>query len=47
MSASALTMLLISEGIIVAFTVYFFAKVMRTPKRPKPDSYSENDDEVR
>lgn len=26
-------------------TIYFFSKVLRAPKRPEPDSYSENDDE--
>ncbi len=42
MSTSALTMILVTETVIILFTVYFFWKAVRTPKKPEPDSYSEN-----
>ncbi len=41
MSTSAVLMMVISEIVITAFTVYFFIKVLRTPPKPEPDSYSE------
>lgn len=47
MSNSGLTVLLLSEGIITIITFYFFWKVLKTPPKQEPDSYSENDDEKR
>ena len=47
MNGQALVMLIAAEGIVTAFTVYFFWKVLKTPPKPEPDSYSENDDEPR
>lgn len=44
MSSTGLTTLLMAEGIITFFTFYFFWKVLRTPPKPEPDSFSENDD---
>lgn len=44
MSTTALTMLLAAEIIISAITIYFFVRVLRTPAKPEPDSYSANDD---
>jgi hypothetical protein len=44
MSNSGLVTLIIAEGIITAITVYFFWKVLKTPPKPEPDSYSDNDD---
>jgi hypothetical protein len=44
MSTSGLTILLLAEGIITIATVYFFWKVLVTPPKAEPDSYSENDD---
>lgn len=35
-----------TQGIVIGFTLYFFYKVLTTPPRPEPDSFSENDDEV-
>lgn len=47
MNTSALIMLLAAEGVVTAFTIYFFWKVLKTPPKPEPDSFSENDDEAR
>lgn len=35
-----------TQGIVISFTLYFFYRVLTTPPRPEPDSYSENDEEV-
>ncbi len=43
MNTSALITLLASELIITGFTIYFFIKVLRTPPRNEPDSYTDND----
>ncbi len=32
---------------VTIITGYFFYKVLTTPPKPEPDSYSENDDEPR
>jgi hypothetical protein len=42
MNNEALLMMIGSELIITAITVYFFAKVLFAPKKKEPDSYSEN-----
>ena len=47
MSNIALTMLLAAEITISAITIYFFVKVLRTPAKSEPDSFSGNDDEKR
>ena len=47
MSSTALAMMVITEVIITAITIYFFWKVLSTPPRKEPDSYSANDDEKR
>jgi hypothetical protein len=47
MSNSALFMLLLSEGIITFFTIYFFIKVLTVPPKSEPDSYNENDNIIR
>jgi len=47
MSTSALTIMLITEVTITAFTLYYFWKVVTTPPRAEPDSYAANDDEPR
>jgi hypothetical protein len=43
MNASALTMLLVSEITITAFTIYFFYKVLTVPPKNEPDSFTDND----
>lgn len=45
MNSGALTMMLVTEGIVIAFTAYFFYKVLTTKKHGEPDSFTENDDQ--
>lgn len=45
MNTSALITMIITQVLVTFFMVYFFVKVLRMPKRPEPDSFSENDDE--
>ncbi len=45
MTTNALIMMLGIQIPVICITSYFFYKVLKTPKRPEPDSYSENDDE--
>jgi len=47
MKTAALITMIMSQGIIISFAVYFFYKVLTTPPKAEPDSYSENDDEPR
>jgi hypothetical protein len=44
MSTTALIMMICAWAIILYFTIRFFVKVVKTPPRPEPDSYSGNDD---
>jgi len=41
MNTAALTLMLLSVGIVTALTVYFFWRVLTAKPRPEPDSYSE------
>jgi hypothetical protein len=45
MSTSALVMMIVTEATITVITGYFFWKVLKTPPKKEPDSFSENDDE--
>lgn len=36
-----------TQGIVTLVTLYFFWKVLRTPPKPEPDSYEDNDDQPR
>lgn len=47
MNTSALILMILTQAIVTAFTIYFFVKVLRTPPRPEPDSFEDNDDEPR
>ena len=44
MNTSALIMMVVTITIVTLATLYFFAKVLNTPPKPEPDSFSENDD---
>lgn len=44
MNTSALITMLTAQIIVIGLTAYFFIRVLRTPPKPEPDSYSENDD---
>lgn len=43
MSTSALITMLLAQGIVIFFAGYFFYKVLTTPPKPEPDSYTHND----
>ncbi|HRI27160.1 MAG TPA: hypothetical protein PK239_05730 [Chitinophagales bacterium] len=47
MNTSALITLLLAQGIVIAFTAYFFWKVLTTPQKSEPDSYADNDNQAR
>jgi len=47
MNTSALITMLVSELVIIAFTAFFFVKILTIPPKAEPDSYSENDEEQR
>ena len=47
MSNSALIMMIIVQLTVTLITGYFFYRVLKTPPRPEPDSFSENDEEER
>lgn len=38
-------MMLVTEILVTVVTVYFFVKVLRTPPKDEPDSYTQNDPE--
>ncbi|QQS29652.1 MAG: hypothetical protein IPM47_01485 [Sphingobacteriales bacterium] len=47
MNLSALITMILAMGIVTTCTAYFFWKVLITPPKAEPDSYTDNDDEVR
>lgn len=44
MNTSALIMMITTEVIVTLVTGYFFLRVLKTPPKPEPDSYNENDE---
>lgn len=44
MNTTAIITMVCAQGIVIAFASYFFYKVLTTPPRQEPDSYSDNDD---
>lgn len=46
MNTTALITMVLAQGIVISFTAYFFYKVLKTPPKQEPDSYSENDEEI-
>lgn len=47
MSTSALVLLISVWTVVISTTGYFFYRVLTTPQKSEPDSYTENDDEPR
>ena len=47
MDSSALIMMVATQLIVTGFTLYFFYRVLTGKPKPEPDSFSENDDEVK
>jgi hypothetical protein len=45
MSKEALIMVITVWTIVPSITAYFFYKVLTTPKKEEPDSFSENDED--
>lgn len=46
MDTDALILLVATQLTVGVITLYLFAKVLRTPPKKEPDSYTENDDEI-
>lgn len=46
MNTSALIVMLLAQGVMVCLAGYFFYRVLTTPPKQEPDSFSENDDVV-
>ncbi|NKI28093.1 hypothetical protein HCG49_16135 [Arenibacter sp. 6A1] len=44
MNSSALIIMLLAQGTMIFLAGYFFYRVLTTPPKQEPDSYSENDD---
>lgn len=44
MKTAAIITMVLAQGIVTAFTLYFFYKVLTIKPHQEPDSYSENDD---
>jgi hypothetical protein len=47
MNSSALFLMVTVQLLVIIATGYFFYKVLTIPPRPEPDSYSDNDDELK
>jgi hypothetical protein len=47
MNTSAIIMMVVTEVTIASITIYFFWRVLTTPPRKEPDSFSENDNDPR
>ena len=45
MNSTALITMLLTQGIVIGFTAFFFYKVLTTPPSQEPDSFSDNDEE--
>jgi hypothetical protein len=46
MNTTALITMILAQGTVTFIAIYFFYKVLTTPPKREPDSYSDNDDEV-
>lgn len=44
MKTAALITMVLTLGIVTIITLYFFYRVLTTPPKQEPDSFSENDD---
>ncbi len=47
MSSGALTLMLLVQISVTIVTGFFFWKVLKTPPKPEPDSYDDNDNDPR
>ncbi len=46
MNSAALTTMLLTQGIVIGFTLYFFYRVLTTPPRQEQDSFEDNDEDI-
>ncbi|WP_297333794.1 hypothetical protein [Flavobacterium sp.] len=46
MKTEAIITMVVAQGIVTCFMVYFFYRVLTTKPKPEPDSYTDNDDET-
>lgn len=46
MNSTALITMLLAQGTVISLAAYFFYKVLTTPPKQEPDSFTENDDEL-
>ena len=44
MNSAALTTMLLVQIPVIFITIYFFYRVLKTPPKPEPDSFDENDE---
>lgn len=47
MNTNALVLMISVQSIVVCCVAYFYYRVLSTPPRPEPDSYTENDEAPR
>ena len=47
MNSTVLITMLLTQGIVIGFTAYFFYKVLTTPPGQEPDSFEDNDEELK
>ena len=47
MNTEALITMMVTQGIVISFTAYFFYRVLTTKPKAEPDAFTENDDEER
>ncbi|MDX5436539.1 MAG: hypothetical protein LPK03_05055 [Pontibacter sp.] len=45
MNTSALVVMLTTLTLVTGLMIYFFIRVVKTPPKPEPDSFLDNDDE--
>lgn len=44
MNTIAIVLMVSVQVVVTLATGYFFVRILRTPPRPEPDSFDENDD---
>ena len=47
MNTEALIMMVLTQGVVIFFAIYFFYKVLTIKPKSEPDSFTDNDDEIR
>jgi hypothetical protein len=44
MTTSAAILMIVVQVSVICITAYFFVRVLRTPSKSEPDSFTENDE---